>query len=390
MFTIGDLQTRAAWSVIASAAIWTGMCQVAVADPAISVSFVDDRSTQTLALEGRVLVEAVDGGILLEDVQRRLWSITPDRLQSRNEAGHDFTALSAAALGAAIVSELGPGFAVHQTSHYVICSNAPDAYVDWVGSLFERLQRAFLQTWKQAGWELPAPAEPLPALVFRSQTEYAAFALKDAGPEVADKPGYYSIRTNRIVLYDLATTAHGAGATSRDDVESRVAAAPANVATIVHEATHQIAFNCGMHTRYSDTPMWLAEGIAMYCETPDLRTGSGWRTIGKPNLNRLRQYREFTARRRQPGSLRTLIQDEARFRNPETMADAYAEGWALVDYLMRERREDLVVYLQRISAKPQLAWDAAEIRSRDFEEAFGAIDDVETGCVAHVRRLRGR
>ena len=48
------------------------------------------------------------------------------------------------------------------------------------------------------------------------------------------------------------------------------------VSTIVHEATHQIAFNCGLHTRLSDCPRWFSEGIAMYFETPDLRSAKGW------------------------------------------------------------------------------------------------------------------
>ena len=39
----------------------------------------------------------------------------------------------------------------------------------------------------------------------------------------------------------------------------------------------------------------------------------------------MRNYREFSAQRKGDGSLRTLIQDETRFRNPETMLDAYAE-----------------------------------------------------------------
>ncbi len=42
------------------------------------------------------------------------------------------------------------------------------------------------------------------------------------------------------------------------------------VSTIVHEATHQIAFNSGLHQRLSDCPKWFSEGIAMYFETPDL------------------------------------------------------------------------------------------------------------------------
>ena len=42
------------------------------------------------------------------------------------------------------------------------------------------------------------------------------------------------------------------------------------MATIVHEATHQIAFNCGMQQRYADIPLWLCEGMAVYFEAPDL------------------------------------------------------------------------------------------------------------------------
>ena len=359
-------------------------------DPAIRVTFLDDRSQEERTVEGRTLVEAVDGGILVEDVQQRLWSITPDRLRSARNLEQEYARLPADELESALIEEFGDGFKARRTRSYVLCSNTSDAYLDWVGSLFERLQRAFFQTWRRAGWELGEPDHPLQAVVFRTQQEYADFATRDAGPEIATTAGYYSIRTNRIVLYDLATEAGEAATSSRTDVERRVAAAPANVATIVHEATHQIAFNCGMHTRYADTPMWLAEGIAMYCETPDLRSGSGWKTIGRTNVARLRHYREFEAERRADDSLRTLIQDESRFRDPATMLDAYAEGWALVDFLMRRRRDEFVAYLQQIAAKPRLHWDKPEVRLADFEKAFGPVADVEADCRQHIRRIRAR
>lgn len=390
MFTIGESRCGRAWITLAWLTIGAAWHGADAAEPAIRVRFLDDRSKDEREAEGRVLVEAVDGGILLEDQQRRLWSITPERLKSREESQREYAPLDAAGLATALQEELGPGFKTTRTAHYVLCTDGPSAYTEWVGTLFERLLRAFLLIWKQAGWELTAPDAPLPALVFRNQEQYAAYALRDAGPEVADKAGYYSMRTNRIVLYDLAMNEAGDAATNADQVERRVAAAPVNVATIVHEATHQIAFNCGMHTRYADTPMWLAEGLAMYCETPDLRSGSGWRTIGKLNVSRLRRYREFSADRREAGSLRTLIQDEASFRNPETMLDAYAESWALVDYLMRERRAELVTYLQRIAKKPRLRWESPDVRIAEFADAFGPVDSVEADCAAHARRLRAR
>lgn len=390
MITIGEICSGAAGVAVAWLMTAAFAFNAPAGEPAICVTFVDDRSQTEQSVEGRVLVEAVDGGILVEDVQRRLWSVTPDRLTSRANLDHEYAPLDSEQLSAALLDELGPGFKATHTAHYVICSDAPAAYAEWTGKLFERLLKAFLLTWKQAGWELAEPESPLPALVFRNQQQYAEYALKDAGPEVADKAGYYSMRTNRIVLYDLASTGAGEGLTNADQVERRVAAAPLNVATIVHEATHQIAFTCGMHTRYADTPMWLAEGLAMYCETPDLRSSGGWKTIGRLNVTRLRRYRDFSTQRRRDGSLQTLVQDEARFRDPETIVDAYAESWALVDYLMRERRDDFVTYLQRIAAKPRLQWDAADVRIAEFEESFGPLKSVEARCVAHARRLRAR
>ena len=39
-----------------------------------------------------------------------------------------------------------------------------------------------------------------------------------------------------------------------------------NSATIIHEVTHQVAFNCGVHTRFNDVPRWVSEGLATMFE----------------------------------------------------------------------------------------------------------------------------
>ena len=79
-----------------------------------------------------------------------------------------------------------------------------------------------------------------------------------------------------------------------------------SVATIVHEATHQIAFNSGLQTRFADVPLWISEGIAVFFETPDLESAKGWRTIGAVNSARLAQFQRYLADR-PPTSLKTLI-----------------------------------------------------------------------------------
>ena len=77
-----------------------------------------------------------------------------------------------------------------------------------------------------------------------------------------------------------------------------------SVATIIHEATHQIAFNSGLQTRFADVPLWVSEGMAVFFETPDLQSAKGWRTIGAVNTTRLdRSFVSYLPRGR-PTSLK--------------------------------------------------------------------------------------
>jgi hypothetical protein len=146
-----------------------------------------------------------------------------------------------------------------------------------------------------------------------------------------------------------------------------------NVATMVHEATHQIAFNCGLQTRYADIPLWVSEGIAVYFETPDLSSSRGWRNIGGVNHARLQRFRSFLARRPRD-SLSTLIVDDARFRDGQRALDAYAEAWALHYFLIRQRSKEYHSYMQTLAQKKPFLWDKPEERLSEFRHAFG--DDL--------------
>ncbi|MGE5192608.1 MAG: DUF1570 domain-containing protein, partial [Deltaproteobacteria bacterium] len=341
-----------------------------------------DGAQQLHEASGRVLVEAADGGLLLIGQDGRLWTIDKAEVVSRRDAGEPFRPLSAAALGKQLQTELGNGFDVVTTKHYVICTSANREYARWCGALFERLFTSFHNYWKQRGVKLAEPEFPLVALVFSGEGEFAAFATKDAGADTATAKGYFSIGTNRMAMYDLTAGARG-------DIAGILAAAPFNVATVIHEATHQIAFNSGMHTRYADNPLWLVEGMAMYFETPDLSSKSGWKTVGAVNDLRLGQFQEFAAERRKPDSLTTLVSSDARFTDAGQMADAYAEAWALSHYLIRAKKEAYVKYLATVAAKPRLVWNTPEERLAEFRAAFG--DDLEklnTEMLRHLKKLQ--
>jgi hypothetical protein len=136
--------------------------------------------------------------------------------------------------------------------------------------------------------------------------------------------------------------------------------------------------------------MWLTEGMAMYFETPDLRGGSGWTTVGKLNPTRLRLFKDYAESRRPADSLTSLISREDRFREPAMADDAYAESWALTYFLIRTRREEYVDFLRMLAAKPRLRWDSPALRAMEFTAAFGDADEIDAAFVRYAARLGGR
>jgi len=338
---------------------------------------------------GRVLVEAADGGVLLEDRAGQLWTITGEKKKSLTTTETPFQRLSADELGRKMLNELGEGFEIVRTDHYVICTDAGRPYAQWCGNLFERLLTAFLTHWRGKPLSLEKPDHPLPVIVFASRKEFARFAARDAGPDTAKSQGYYSVRTNRIVLYDLTAGPNAKPARTSADVARKVASSPFNVATVVHEATHQIGFNCGLHTRYADNPLWLTEGLAMYFETPDLRNRTGWRTIGKINRGRLKQFKKSLRGRRSPASLVTLIAKDDRLSTEATAKEAYAEAWALTYFLIKTHRRQYTEYLHRVSQKKPLLWNSPDERLKDFRAVFGGdLRKLDQEFLRYFARIR--
>ena len=166
--------------------------------------------------------------------------------------------------------------------------NTSQDYVRWCGALFERLYLAFSTFWKQRDFGLKEPAGPLIAIVYDTKQNFARHAAAELGEATPSIIGYYSLQTNRIKTYDLTgvESFRSAKRTTTADHINRLLVQPQaerTVATLIHEATPQMAFNCGLQTRYAAIPLWVSEGIAVFFETPDLQSKRGWRTIGEVN-----------------------------------------------------------------------------------------------------------
>lgn len=344
-------------------------------------------------VEGRLLLTAQDGGVLLVASDGVLWAVPPDQQVSRATESKPFAPLSADELSAKLLAELPAGFDVLQTSNYMICHDTSKTYAQWCGSLFERLYMAFTNYWRRRGFEIHDPEFPLVAIIFADRDAYVRYSRDEVGDAIDSIIGYYSLRSNRMVLYDLTGSqsagrgSRGGGSTAQINALLAQPAASRQVATIVHEATHQIAFNCGLHTRYSDCPRWFSEGIAVYFETPDLASARGWRGIGEVNSDRLAQFRQYL-QRRPATSLETLLRDDQRFLDANQALNAYAEAWSLTYFLLHRYPDKYINYLRVLSEKAPLVQDGPERRLLEFREIFGEPRNLDAEFARYVERLR--
>jgi hypothetical protein len=351
------------------------------------------RDGENLHVSGRVLVEAVDGGLLIEARDGLLWGVQPDEIVKRKSDEVPFKPLDRKEMAEKLLAELPDGFSVLNTANYMIFHDTSPTYAKWCGALFERLHRAFSNYWRQKGFKLAKPEFPLTAVIFADKRTYTQFARSELGDAAGSIIGYFSLRTNRMTMYDLTgieTLRRYANSRGTSKGITRILAQPdaqRTVATIIHEATHQIAHNCGLHQRYSDCPVWFSEGIAVYFETPDLTSSKGWRGIGVVNRPRLAVFRNYL-RSRPPNSLETLLRDDKRFHDTSQSLETYAEAWALTYFLIHQHPKKYVEYLKLLSQKKPLIYADGKQRLEEFKKVFGDLDLLDMEFLRFIKRVR--
>jgi len=358
---------------------------------ALAVDYVTiKRGTSEREISGKIEVEAEDGGVLLLSPDGELWPITAEELVSKHSDDRPFAPLDRDEMGRRLL-EQHEGFKLHSTAHYLICYNTSPDYAKWVGSLYERLYDGFYNFWTKRGLNLRDPELPLVAVVFDTRESYSVFAREELGDAVGGIIGYYSLRSNQVTMYDLTGLEGLALKGAKADRIKTLLSRPEserNVATIVHEATHQLAFNSGMQTRYADIPFWVSEGLAVYFETPDLDNKTGWKKIGAVNqFNRL-QFARYL-QQRPANSLESLLTDDKRFRDPKTAPNAYAEAWAFNYYLLKRRSQDYAKYLQSLTELEALVALEPQQRVAVFKAAFGDdLNRLEADWLKFMRTVK--
>ncbi|RMF40679.1 MAG: DUF1570 domain-containing protein [Planctomycetota bacterium] len=334
-----------------------------------------------------------DGSRLVLTPDGQLWTLMADEILSCQPTQADFRPMSAEQMYAEFRDQLPAGFQVHKTKHYVIVYNTSPVYARWAGELFERLHRGFYNYWDDRDVELHEPRFPLPAVVFSNKQSYLQYARREIGDAAEAMIGYYNMKTNRIVSYDLTgvdgLVPQGARVSSSRVINQILSTPQAErtVATIVHEAVHQIAYNSGLQVRLADNPVWLSEGLAMYFESPDLRSRSGWR-MGQVNYHNLRLFAQYLPNR-PADSLLTLISSDDRLRNSQAARTAYPESWALTYFLIKARPKEFDGYLNELSRLPPLGETTPRERLETFQKYFGDdLQKLDADFITFIRRVR--
>jgi hypothetical protein len=279
------------------------------------------------------------------------------------------------------------------TDHFVVCYNTSDVYARWNASLYERLYKGFYRFWKEKGFELSPPRFPLVAMVFDDKEAY----LKHASSEfdgAENTIGYYHQANNRLASYDL-TGIEGIlppnAQVGREELINQILSRPQaerTVATIVHEACHQIAFNSGLQVRLGDNPLWLSEGLAMFFESPDPNSSNGWGGTGKVNRHNLNVFAKYLPNRPED-SLEQLLLHDNRLRSGETLTHAYAESWALTYFLLKSKPKQFVSYLKQLKLKSPGNQSTSKERIELFQACFGEdLVKIDRDFKLFIRKVR--
>lgn len=353
----------------------------------LNVRFKTDEGEMTSI--GEVVAEYGDGSLVLLTPDGQLWELLNEQILSREATDEEMQPLSSEEIFAQFKEQLPPGFSISKTKHYVFVHNTSEAYARWVGQLFERLHRGFYNYWGRS-LKLEEPRFPLVAVIFRDKASYLQYSERRIGESARAMIGFYNIKSNRVITYDLTgidgMVPPGVNVPSSrliNQVLSRPQA-ERTVATIVHEAVHQIAYNSGMQTRMADNPLWLSEGMAMFFESPDFKAAQGW-AMGKVNYHNLRLFGQYLPSR-PADSLTTLLADDTRFRQQPSASKAYSESWALTYFLIKTKRKQYAAYIKELSELPAMGETSARERIDVFKKHFGEdLSELDQKFIRYMR-----
>ncbi len=284
-----------------------------------------------------------------------------------------------------LLAEFGPTARYFYTNYFIYIYDTSDAYAKWCSTLVENAANAYLTFARKLKLPIQPIEEPMIVVIFSRKEDYEAYLKKVAGSEIDNaktKPlGFYSTGANRSVFYDMTgvekTITEKTNVTKKTTLEEIATAilkrphAQENLSVVVHEATHQIAYNLGLFDRGSENPAWAIEGLAMLFEPPcgAIKFG-GWKPEKDFPINKQRVL-EFKAYERSSADARPVRRCVELDRISGEEPCAYPLSWAIFYYLYKHYPKELAYYLYYCRMQtPRTTYSDVE-RVTEFEYFFG-------------------
>jgi hypothetical protein len=331
----------------------TTLSSFCAAQTASAAEFMFRARVDGKMLEGKPLSWSATNMLLLgRDGQ--LYEFNPKQAKEGQKTSPRFFGYSPSEMKAWLQKEFGKQFDVTETRHYLVVH--PHGERDKWANRFEDLYKRFEHYFRVRGFKLEEPPYPLVAVVFRNEADFRAHAEASGTDIPSTWVGYYAHNSNRIFLFDSTRS----GSTDWSS----------NAGTIIHEATHQTAYNTGIHRRFSGTPTWVGEGLATMFEARGVWSAQYDHTqADRINRGRLLEFKDLVANRWQPGTVINLVSSDRMFKSDE--AGAYALAWALSFYLCETQPRLYCQYLAKTAQQPMFGEYSTAERVADFEDIFG-------------------
>ena len=337
-------------------------------------------------------------------------------LKSFSVVAENFRSASQSEFRRMLETELGTEYEFTTSKHYIV--GGTRGHSRSYAALFEEIFNQVDSFYSLRGFRTSSPDTPLVALVLKDQEAFKKYCEGDQMPWTNGLRGYYSLRSNRVVMYDQAelfrsvqlspeadpqphSTVVTAAASMSDAaqfsetnsvlrLQKAAAASTVNgdtADTIIHETTHQVSFNIGIHSRTGGTPSWVLEGMATTLEAPGMRTRSSSEKSTKVNQERLEWFKSAYSQHRQPGDLAKLIASDDMFR--QQTLDAYSAAWGITWFLTENpaRAQLFSKYLKSLRGRDPLQEYTAQQRLKDFQTVFGDISRLEVDYVRAIESL---
>ena len=303
---------------------------------------------------------------------------------------------------AAVAEHFAGPAASYASRHFLLLHDATPEQAKVRAALLETTGRIFYRSFRRLGMELDPPDRRLVCLLFTDRDSYAAYSRQVDGQDMGWTTGYYSGRTNRIVLLDESIALADAPTSAQASAELARYAEQAEqivlgsldpsafdgpwqgLASTTHEAAHQLAFNTGVQKRGVMYPLWVSEGLATAFETENPSEPFG---PGHVNVRRQRDLHRALDEDRLLPLHRFVVGVRVPHDDPRFASALYAQAWSLFQYLYLERPEELGGYLSMLADLPPGRRSEAT-RRREFIEAFGPIETLEAAWRAHIDAQR--